>query len=277
VWRVWRVWSWGLTLLAALSGRAAADQRRDYVLDASSRTEGTFLHVDFLFTGAQLTLEDRTQIYGGANDLTLAAGVLPTYPFGEGYVRADLRLVILQLGATAAYRTTWRGLSFAPGAAGEYCDACERGPRRAVRTFENQAFGWGEARAGLVLPFNDYVVATSTGALRYEGRPDRSFDWFYTSIYDRGILGRWESMLFLKHRSFGGIGPFLQALWLPRAGKHQAQWAGGLNFVTRVGLVPRNDLLLVSLLARPGDGLFGQHMYFSPLRAIVAYRVTLEL
>jgi hypothetical protein len=266
-----------LLLVLGIASVARADQRRDYIMDPASRTEGTFLHADFLFTGAQFSVEDRTKIYGNANDLTVAAGVLPTFPFGESYVRADLRLVILQLGATAAYRTTWRGLSFAPGAGGDYCDDCDRASRREIKKFSHEAFGWGEARAGLVLPLNDYVVATSTGALRYEDRPHRSFDWFYTSIYDRGWLGRWESMLFVKHRHFGGIGPFVQGLWLPRAGKHEAQWAAGLNFVTRLGLVPRNDLLLVSLLVRPGDDTFGQHLYFSPLRAIVAYRITLEL
>lgn len=267
----------GALLLFLAAGAARAEQRRDYILDAASRTAGTFLHVDCLFTGGQLTLEQRTRIYGSANDLTVGAGVLPTFPFGEGFVRADLRLVILQLGASAAYRTTWRGLSFAPGPSGEYCADCDRLSRRDVRNFGSEAFPWSELRAGLVLPFNDYVVMTSTVAARYEDRPDRSFDWFYTSIFDRGWLGRWESMLFIKHSSFGGLGPFVQTLWLPREDRHQAQWAAGLNFVTRVGLLPRNDLLLVSLLARPGDDTFGQHMYFSPLRAIVAYRVTLEL
>jgi hypothetical protein len=117
----------------------------------------------------------------------------------------------------------------------------------------------------------------STGAARYEGRRDRSFDWLYTSIYDRGVLGRRETLLFFKDRRLGGIGPYLQLLYLPRGDRHEAQWAIGFNAVTRLGILSRNDLLFLTFLTRPGDPAYGQHNYFAPIRALLIYRMILEL
>jgi hypothetical protein len=263
-----------------LPSAVAAEQPRDYMFDF--QPDGTFVLIDWYGTGGMLTLEHRAPIYRDSNDLTLGAGIVPAYPLGEGFARADLRILFLSIGVHAAYRTVWRDLSFEPGEDGAYCADCDRAARRdrdplLDDTPGTDAFGWGEARASLYFPLNDYVVATTSGALRYEGRRDRSYDWFYTSIYDRGLLGRWEANLFVHHGDWGGIGPYVQLLMLPRAGEHDAQWAFGFNAVTRLGILPRNDLLFLTFLTRPSDGKYGQHAYFSPIRALLIYRMILEL
>jgi hypothetical protein len=268
-----------LTVLVTQVAPALADQPRDFMLGL--QPEGTFLLVDYFGTGGQLTLENRRNIYGDANSLTLATSLVPAYPQADAIARADLRMLFLSIGGLVAYRTVWHDLVFEPGA-NSYCLRCDRGSRRAQDslfgdTTGSERFPYGEARASLFFPFNDHVVMESTGAVRYEGRKDRSFDWFYTSIYDRGVLGRWETLLFVKDHRFGGIGPYLQLLYLPREGHHDAQWAFGFNAVTRLGLLARDDLLFLTFLTRPGDPSYGQHNYFSPIRALLVYRMILEL
>jgi hypothetical protein len=263
-------------LLPAL---ARADQPRDFML--AIQPTGNFLLIDYFGTGGQLTLEHRENFYGNANDLTLGAGVVPAYPEGDAFARADLRVLFLSFGAMIAYRAVWRDLVFDAGKH-DYCVRCDRGARRSAdplfgRTQGSDSFPYGEGHASLLLPFNEHFVGQSTAAIRYEARNDRSFDWFYTSIYDRGVIGRWETEFFLKDRRWGGIGPYLQLLYLPRGGHHDAQWAVGFNAVTRLGLVARNDLLFLTFLMRPGDPYYGQHSYYAPVRALLVYRMILEL
>jgi hypothetical protein len=266
-------------MLAALSSPARAQQTRDYML--SFQPSGTFFLLDYYGTGAQLTLEHRTQLYNASNDVTVAAAVVPAYPLGEAYARADLRILFIGLGATLAYRSVWRSLEFEPDPNG-YCLRCDREGRREVDPFFGKSPGtdhwpYAEARASLYLPFNEHVVAVSTVAARYEGRKDRTFDWFYTSVYDRGVFGRWETQLFFKHRDWGGIGPYAQLLYLPRGDKHDSQWALGFNAVTRMGLLRKDDLVFLTFLTRPGDSSYGQHSYYSPIRALLIYRMQLTL
>lgn len=243
---------------------------------------GTYAMVDYYGTGGMFTLEDRRQIFGNSNDLTLGAVLVPAYPLGEAHARADLRLLFLGLGGTLGYRTVWRNLTFEPGDDGEYCKACNRPARRRADGFfsdtpGSDAFALAEGRATLYFPFNEHFVALATGALRYEGGDDRAFDWFYCSVYDAGLIGRFELQGFFKHPSWGGFGPYVQMLSLPRDGQHDDQWAWGFNAVTRLGLLPRNDLLFLTFLIRPGDGMYGQQSYFSPVRALLIYRIMLEL
>jgi hypothetical protein len=264
---------------ALLASSARADQRRDFMLDV--QPEGTWLMLDYFGTGGQITVENRRPIYGVANDLTVSAGVIPTYPLGEVFARSDLRVLLFNLAGTVSYRNVWRDLRFEKGTNG-YCRDCDRAARRDRdplfgRTPTSDSFFSAEVELSALLPFNEHLVMQVLGGARYEGRADRSFDWFYTSIYDRGVVGRFETNLFLKDRDWGGIGPYVQLLMLPRDGQHVAQWAGGFNAVTRLGLITRNDLLFLTFLIRPGDGMYGQHSYYMPVRALLIYRMMLEL
>ena len=259
--------------------RVHAEQRRDYMLDF--QPAGTFALVDYFGTGAQLTLEHRLRLYGSSNDLTLGASTIASYPLGEVHARADLRLLFLSFGTSIAYRSVWRDLSFDQDKDGN-CVKCDRGARRDRDSFfgrspGSQNFAWMEARASLLFPINEYVVMSSTAAIRQEDRRDRSFDWIFASIYDRGLIGRFETQLFVKGRDWGGIGPYVQFLFLPRGDHHDTQLAAGFNATTRLGLVDRNDLLFLTFLCRPGDSTYGQHSYFSPIRALLVYRLIFDL
>lgn len=258
---------------------AAAQQRADYMLDFTP--EGTRLHVDFFGSGGIFRVEHVKRVYGSTNDVNLSASIAPTYPLGEAAVQADLRILFLGIGGAAGYRTVWRNMVFEPGEV-SYCKECERGDRREVDellgdTPGTDHWGWAEAHARLYMPFNEHFVGLSSGALRHEGRQDRSFDWFNSAIYDGGILWKWETMFFLKHRDWGGIGPYLQLLVLPRAGQHVEHWAYGFNAVRRLGLLRRDDLIFITVLAKPGDAHFGQHSYYAPVRGLINYRMTFDL
>jgi hypothetical protein len=114
-------------------------------------------------------------------------------------------------------------------------------------------------------------------AARYEGSMDRTYDWFFTSVHDGGVITRSETMLFVKHRDWGAIGPYVQVMSLPRAGKHDTEVALGFNATRRLGLVTRDDLVFLTFLIRPGDRYYGQHNYYSPVRALLVYRLILAL
>lgn len=267
------------TLVLGVAPATHADQRRDFMLDF--QPAGTFGLLDYLGTGVRFSLEHRAPIYGKANDVTVGSEALVGYPLGELTTRLDLRVLFLNLGGTLAYRVVWRNLGFEPGV-GDYCTECGRTARGERDRLFGESPGtadwpWIEGRAALLFPFNDYLVMATLGALRHEGSEARSYDWFFANVHDGGLVGRWESQLYLKHRDWGGIGPYLQLMSLPRAGQHESEWAGGFNATTRLGLVPRGDLLFLTFLVRPGDPRYGQHTYHAPIRALLIYRMILEL
>jgi hypothetical protein len=277
-----RVWPAVLGCIAslAIAHGARADQRRDFMLDR--QPTGPYFILDYFGTGGQLTLERRFPIYRASNEATLAAQTMLTYPFGQITGTASLRILFLEIGTHFGYRTQWRNLSFEPGENGEYCMDCDRRARRSLDPILGHgpgtaAFGFFEPRIQLYLPFNDYVVFTSFLAARYETSPDRTYDWVFTSVHDGGLISRWETVLFLKHRDWGGIGPYLQLMSLPRDGQHDQEFSFWFNAVRRLGLVDRNDMLLFTFLIQPGNAYFGQHTYFSPVRAILVYRLYLAL
>jgi hypothetical protein len=190
--------------------------------------------------------------------------------------------LFLRFGGSIGYRTVWRNLSFEAGEDGEYCVKCDRGARRDRDPIlgkgpDTDHFLMAEGTVSLFAPFNEYVVFTSTLAARYEGLRDRSYDWFFTTVHDSGVMTRSETLLFFKHRDWGGFAPYLQVMWLPRGGKHDTEVAWGFNAVTRLGLLERNDLVFLTFLIRPGDGSYGQHSYYSPVRALIIYRMQLDL
>ncbi|HEY2734969.1 MAG TPA: hypothetical protein VGI70_13330, partial [Polyangiales bacterium] len=138
-------------------------------------------------------------------------------------------------------------------------------------------YGFAEASIQLYAPLNEYFMFTSLLATRYEGSRPRTYDWFFTDIHDGGVITRWETFAFVKHRDWGAIGPYLQLMVLPRAGKHEAEFAYGFNATTRLGILSRNDQLFLTVLMRPNDPYYGQHSYYLPVRALLIYRIALSL
>lgn len=268
-----------LVALALQVAPASADQRRDYMLAGTG--SGDRLVLDYFGTGGQISFEHRRSFLS-ANDYALRAASLVGYPLAQVTGEASIRFTFFEISGTVGYRAIWRNLSFQPGDHGEYCKDCDRSARRHADPIlgngpDGDAFFFSEARIQLYAPMNDYVMFTSLFGARYEGVRPRSYDQFYTDIHDAGVIPRWEMFLFVKHRNWGGIGPYTQLQWLPRDGKHVPEFAYGFNAVTRLGLIPRNDLVFLTFLMRPNDPYYGQHSYFAPFRALLVYRITLSL
>ncbi|MET0389457.1 MAG: hypothetical protein ABW321_26010 [Polyangiales bacterium] len=268
-------------MLSALAPSVThADQRRDYMLTGLGA--GDRLMLDYMGTGGALTFEHRRNFLGRVNDYAFSASTLLTYPLGQLSLGASLRFLFFELGMNVGYRAVWRNLSFEPGMDGAYCKDCDRPARRARDPIlgggpDSDHFPFFEGRIQLYAPFNDYFVLTSLFATRYEGLRPRSYDWIFTNIHDPGWMTRWEVLAFLKHRRWGGIGPYVQLQWVPQDGRHVTEFAYGFNAMTRLGLLARNDLVFLTFLMRPNDGNYGQHSYFAPLRALIVYRLTINL
>jgi hypothetical protein len=270
----------GWVAVATLATPVRADQARDWMLRESRL--GTQLRVDYFGTGGQLALEHRGPIYGRANDYSARVATLVGYPLAQLTASAALRIVFLEIEATVGYRGVWRNLSFEPGASGEYCVKCDQPSRRQLdpilgKGAETDKYMFAELTAQFYAPLNDYFVFTTFFTARYEDSRPRSYDWFFTNIHDGGVISRWETLAFVKHRDWGGIGPYVQLMILPRGGKHEAELAWGFNAVTRLGLLDRNDLLFLTFLVRPGDELWGSHSYHAPIRALLIYRAVFAL
>lgn len=266
--------------LWAAPSPSSADQRRDYML--TGLPAGDRLMLDYLGTGARISFEHRRNIYGRSNDYTLGVSTLFAYPLAQVEATASVRALWFELGVAAGYRALWKNLSFEPGENGQYCRDCDRPARRQRDPLLGSGSGvddfpFAEARLQLYAPFNEHLVVTSLFAMRYEGLAPRSYDWFFTTVHDPGWMPRWEGIAMFKHRDWGAIGPYVMWSAIPRAGRHDNEFAFGFNAMTRLGLITRNDMLFITALMRPGDGLYGVHSYFAPVRALIVYRVTLSL
>jgi hypothetical protein len=152
-----------LSCLVALSvwtaRPARAEQARDWMVAA--QPGGTYANLDVIFPGVQAQLEHRMPIYGQANELNLKLNALPTLVFYESQFDADLRLVILSLGASVGIRETFHALEFGPGLAPSSYAAQGRRDREFGGDYTKSFSGFGEGRATLSLPFNDNVVFLS--------------------------------------------------------------------------------------------------------------------
>lgn len=261
---------------------ARAEQARDWMVAA--QPGGTYMNLDLVFPGLQAQLEHRTPIYGQANELNLKLNALPTAAFFESQLDADVRLVILSLGASVGIREVFTALEFAPGPAENY-DAQERRNRQFAGDYTKSFAAFGEGRATLSLPFNDNLVFVSVNALRVEGGRDRVFDWRLGIMRDSGALFRSDTTLFLKGTGFGAIGPRVQLLNYKLNGASNTQVNYGLTFTTRPGFSRRNDILFLSVLLGVGGTvngvataeMYGNHLFKIPATIELAYRTVLEI
>jgi hypothetical protein len=261
--------------------QAHAEQRRDWMVAA--QPSGTYANIDVIFPGAQFQLEHRVPFYGVANELNIKANVLPTIVFMESQLDADLRLVVLSLGGSVGFRDVFHNITFGPNDTN-----FDRVARRSIDlggSYTNQFSTFGEGRATLSLPLNDYMVFQSINALRFEGGPDRTFDWRLGIVRDAGMQVRSDTVLFFKHRNWGALGPQVQVLNYPLAGVRNTQVNYGFTFTTRPGLRARNDIFFLSVLfgiggtvnGVPTQDVYGNHLFKMPVTFQLAYRTVFEI
>ncbi len=243
---------------------------------------GTYLNLDVVFPGLQAQVEHRIPIYGPVNELNLKANTLLTLPFMESQADFDLRLLVLSLGGSVGFRDNFRTLEFLPG------EPITRGHRRDVDDaglFKNTTAGYYEGRGTLALPFNDHALLLSVTGVRYEGGPDRTFDWRAGMVRDHGVVVRSDTTLFFKHKSFGAAGPMFEALDVPLDGKRRTLLNYGFTVVTRPGFRHANDLLFLAVLINFGSALggfdahdiYGNHTFYGQYTFQLAYRAVFEL
>ncbi|MBL8721708.1 MAG: hypothetical protein JNL79_37320 [Myxococcales bacterium] len=265
--------------LLALTVAATAEafpQRRDYFLDPPRG--GTFVHADLITVGAQVSLE-RRQILEDETMSNLNARVSALYSLGYADVAGhlDVRLLFLTLGASAGVRRvnrTYTGLAGPDGFLPEVTSEQRREKDKDSK--DATSWNWAEARARLVIPLEPLWLVTNL-AMRWEGQPDNTYDWFHTNVHDGGRLLRFDATMFVRAASFGGLGPTVRILDMPQRGKRVTEVAYGLTFGTRAGVFRKDDLFLFQTLVRPGDKEFGFHITRLPAYVMLIYRASFEL
>lgn len=243
---------------------------------------GTDVFVDTVLPGAQLTLEHREPIYAVANQMNLRANALFTPAFFETQADFELRILVLTLGGTYGYRNLMSEQAYE---AGEEHDRYARRIKFVNGEQTSDAFDFGEFRATVSLPINDYVVFNGINTFRFEGGADRSYDWRNAVVRDSGdMLFRSDLMLFFKHRDVGGLAPLFQIMNYGLGNERYTQLNYGFLFATRPGFRRANDIFFVQFLFHPGGTFgsydnskgYGNHLLFSPISLTIAYRVIFE-
>lgn len=265
---------------ALLPGTAWADQPQDWVL-AGPQEEGTSFAGDFVLGAVVGTLQHDTRVYGKANQLTLFTKGTAAVPFGTVETGFDMRIVVLSLGASAGLSRAWRGLSCDAG------QACTRQLRREKDysgDFNPANIAFAELRAQLFLPFNDYVTGVGQLRYRFSNQPNRMYDYGNGVVHDGEIL-RGDFMVFIRNREFGAFAPTLQVLNFSEDATNHTQWNFGFTFLTRAGLINRDDVFVWRMLFHNSDvtggydnsKVFGTHLWRGPFTLLLAYRTVIAL
>lgn len=267
-----------LSLLTA-SGTASAQQAQDWMVGAGKK--GTYVNLDLIVGAAQATLEHRMPIYGGANMFTLRGGGIAAVPFGATQVDAELRVLNLTLASSVGYMSVWRNQTFELGAP---MDRKERREREAAGDFNRDVFPFWEGRASLGFVFNDYVVFNHISAYRVTDATERSFDNLVNIVHD-GDYARFDFQLFFKHKDIGSLAPVVQILNFGLGNERHTQFNYGFMFLSRAGLVQRDDLVLFQMMFHPGavfggydnSDVYGAALWRGPFTLLLAYRSVIRL
>ena len=201
-----------VALVATLvwSRAVCAEQPRDYFLDPP--TAGLFSHSDVYNVGLQQSIESRSHLEEGMSMLHLRASGIASYPYADGSANVDARVFLFTLGASGGYRHVYRDHTFAPG---EERTREARLDREEADEIGSQGFPYAEGRLRLVIPL-DMFFMVNTATMRWEDGNDNSFDWFHGIVHDSGTMFKYEGVLFFRHRDFGGIGPYVRYMNVPK-------------------------------------------------------------
>lgn len=279
----------GKTLVSALIAAAllvpslaSADQAQDWVLSGGPGApgSGTNLNLDLFIGGLQVGLEEHIAVYGGANELTLRGSAIVAVPFAQTQADVEMRIVNLILRTSVGVVDSWQEMVFEPD---EATHRKLRRVRAAAGDFERNQRTFYDVGAMMAFPLNNYLLAL--GEVRYrmdDGMEDRTFD---------GVVVRDDSLfttnltLWGKHKLFGGMGPQFQLLRYEIGGKTVEQYNVGLTYITRAGIVRRNDIIILALTYHDAgwfggydnnDG-YGIAMLRAPLNFFAAYRTVIDL
>jgi hypothetical protein len=264
---------------------ASAEMPRDQFLNPPAA--GTFANLDAYTIGVQASLENRAHLEEGMSMLQTRVSAVASYPYADGSLNLDARVFLFTLGGSVGYRHVWRNHTFEDPAADRSREA--RREREDEGLHDSQGFSYAEARLRLVIPL-DLFFLVNNATVRDEGRQDNSFDWLHGNVHDGGTFFKYEATLFLRHRDFGAIGPYLRVMEMPitnrdSGGGHSrdTELHLGIVYATRPGLIrPRggnSDLFLFQIVTKLNDDEkeYGLHGYYVPAYLLAVYRASIEL
>jgi len=261
-----------------VSETLSAQQPRDFMVN--NQPGGTYLNLDAVVPGAQVLLEHRIPIYGRLNEFAVRANTLLTLLLYESQFDADLRVIVLTVGGGVGYRNTFRNLSFDED---EAVDREYRRHKEYYGYYDDQDWWFVEGRINLDLPFNDNILFHNVNTIRYEARPQTSFDWRTGLVHD-GTFFRSDIILFFKHRDYGALAPMAQVLSFDVQAESTQILNYGFFAVTRPGFRRSNDIVMLNVLlygttlgGADYSKVYGIHDLFLPLTFTLAYRAILEL
>ena len=287
---------------------------------------GARLSFLMLFAGFRTNYDHRFQVEKDISEVRtqLIGDVL--VPYGELSANVDARFFLMMFGASVGYHDEWHVLQFTPnyGDDAGVHQAKDLGGQQLSEIPENRkSFGeldrdarrvkdqnadvqtdtwkWGEGRVGFVWPGQGFLW-TSTAALRYEGRPDVSYDWANATVMNGGMHLRWETLSFVRHRNIGFIGPAVKVMNVPRNRltenfgaaqkddmclqsddvpcEEQREWEVQYGFLggLRPNWIAGADLLLLRIYTTYGldNALFGTHLFGAPLSILMGYQLDVE-
>jgi len=280
--RTWAVVGALCALGQVSEARAARPGPRDYFLDPPAA--GLWANFDAFTLGAQGSLEHRLELDGDLTMLTTRLSALGSLGYADLGAHADFRVAMVTFGGSVGYRQVWRNYE-APSGEVTYKNRLkiDRGELDGP-SFDRNSKGWmwGEARARAVVPLEHLWLVTNA-AVRWEGAPDQSYDWFHTNVHDgtdRSLLWKADATLFVRHERYGAVGPTVRFMRLPRQDKasgHLDEVAFGFTLGTRPGWKRKTDLFLLQFLAAPGNDEFGFHVTRAPIYAMLIYRMSFAL
>lgn len=224
----------------AIPQSAFADQPQDWYIGARKGDDNHAALLDVFVGGFQAQYEYHQRVFGNANSLSLRGGSIVALPFGLAQAEAELRLVNLFLGVKVGALDVWREMVFADG---EDTSRKQRRAREYAGEFDNKVRPFVETRAMLAFPFNDYAVMTGEISYRNDSAKDRTFDWMNNVVRDDDLM-KLDVMLFGKHTDFGALAPVFQVLRYDVGGDTRQQANFGFLFLTRAGLVRRDDIIV---------------------------------
>jgi hypothetical protein len=272
----------GVAVLCGWVTDARAEMPRDNFLNPPAA--GTFALLDAYTIGVQASLENRAHLEEGMSMLQTRVSGIASYPYADGSLNLDARVFLFTLGGSLGYRHVWRNHTFEPG---EDRSRDARNDRESEGDFDSQGFSYAEGRFRLVVPL-DLLFFVTSATVRDEARDDNSFDWLHANVHDGGTFFKWEGTLFVRHRDFGAIGPYLRVMEMPvtednSSGRHTRETELHYGFVygTRPGFIKarggNSDLFLLQVITKLDDDEYGLHGYRVPAYLLAVYRAALEL
>lgn len=181
---------------------------------------------------------------------------------------------------------------------------------------QNGRWPYYEGRVGFVAPTYHFLMV-STAAIRYNYRPNVSYDWANATVMNGGWHLRWETYAFFRDPKIGFIGPALRLMNVPRNRLTQdgrvnieiqrgqtlpytavkkgdacqqgpnipceevREWEPQYGIIGGIttSWVTSSDVFLVRAYTTYGlhNDLFGTHLFGFPIQLLFAYQMDIDL